>query len=181
MKIGDVVTLYKKGVSIEKNNPTSNKSTYRYLRCSEVDNGLISGSDVSYIKDITDDLKPFICNKGDLLISRFGSVNYSYVVEEDNYIVPNPHFYIFRFDTTKVDTYYMASVLIKELGKIKPVGGRNIVIRHFSDINTINNMDIELPSIEDQKRLGEVYQEHLNRIKELTNELNKEKEKLTSF
>ena len=181
MKIGDVVTFYKKGISIKMDQLTSDKRPYRYLRCSEVENCIIADSDITYIKEMTDDLKPFICKKGDLLVPKYGSNDYSYVVEEDDYIVPNPSFYIIRFDTTKVDPYYMASVLIKELGKIKPVEGRDIVIRHFCDIKTINEMDIELPSIEEQKRIGKVYRKNISRIKELASQLDEEKEKLKNL
>lgn len=120
--------------------------------------------------------------KEDVLLSRVTSPVNAAIYEHESDVEAYAHnnIYILRADITKVDPYYLCAFFNSNLGaevlRRKGLGSHMPVI----SIKDLRELEIPLPSLEEQQEVAEQFNERCERIKQLKEELKDERRKVTN-
>jgi len=153
----------------------------KYLMLSDISDGLID-DELHNITEIDASLENYIINENNLILSKIGSpFKVAILNNRDSKILANGNLYILKVDETKANPYYIQAFLQSDLGqKVLESKAKGV---QFSSISKGDLLDIEipLPPIEEQNRIGESLKNSLNQIVDLSKKLKKEKIKIASL
>lgn len=145
-----------------------------YLKLGDINDGII-GNNLTNLTKLDSKTKNQWLRTGDLVISKNGAPFKIAVADipEDRKVLANGNLYILRLDPEKADPYYVAAFLASEDGK--EVMGREVVGTAIPNLplSNLKRMQIALPPLEEQKRIGELYRARLDEIEMLRIKLEK--------
>lgn len=176
MKLNEISSVKTGLVLTRKEDKTGGSGIeYRQLNLRSVmDNGTIGFSELTpfYAKEkLTDN---YLTMPGDVIVKTSEPYTAVYITEEYSGLVIPSHFVIVRVDTTKVLPEYIAWYLNKD--RIKKDFGMTCrgVLKQIKP-STISETEIELPSMERQKQVVDLYNLSQKELR-LMDELRKKKE-----
>jgi type I restriction enzyme, S subunit len=141
----------------------SNKGKVHLLRTTDITSGLINWATVPYCQNIPENLEKYLLKKGDIVISRAGSIGVSYLMENTpkavfasylirfNPLINNKYLYLFL-----KSPFYWNEVYEKSSG----IALQNINATKLSNIN------IPLPPLSEQKRIVKKLESMFGKIAE---------------
>lgn len=145
-----------------------------YLRLSNISDGII-GDDLAHLSDLDPKTEKQWLRTGDLVISKNGAPFKVAVADipEGKKVLVNGNLYIIRLDPEKADPYYVAAFLASDDGK--EVMSREVVGTSIPNLPQANlkRMQIALPPLDEQRRIGELYRARLDEIEMLRIKLEK--------
>ena len=166
--------------SSELDNITSEEKTNNsFVRIKNIENGLFTG-DMIYLTKIDDKYKKYCINDNNLVISKIGKPYKVCVakVEKGQNLLASGNLFILKLDLDKVDPYYLASYLSSDKGtKLLDDITAGSVIPSLV-MSQFRALEIDVPSMDEQIRIGKIYLDTVNKIKELQNMLQDEIESL---
>ena len=155
------------------------KTNNEYLKIGNIDNGLITG-DMIYLTILEERFEKYCVRNNNLVITKTGFPQKVLVaqVEEGRNILASGNFFILELDLNQVNPFYLAAYFNSDEGKKKLL---EVSVGQF--IATINTskfraLEIDLPELEEQKKIGKEYLNTVNKIAELKSELTANIEKL---
>lgn len=176
--IGDIALAIERGAGYRASElddmATLEDTGMSYLKLGDICDGIIGGN-LSHLGKLDPKTQKQWLRTGDLVISKNGAPFKVAVadVPEDRKVLANGNLYIIRLDPSKADPYYVAAFLASEDGK--EVMNRETVGTAIPNLPLANlrRMQISLPPLEKQKRIGELYHARLDEIEVLRIKLEK--------
>lgn len=145
-----------------------------YLRLSDISDGII-GNNLPHLTELDPKTEKQWLRTGDLVISKNGAPFKIAVADipADKKVLANGNLYIIRLDSEKADPYYVAAFLSSEDGK--EIMSREVVGTRIPNLpqKNLKRMQISLPSMDEQRRIGEMYRASLDEIEMLRIKLDK--------
>lgn len=183
--LGDVATAIDRGILLPASKldelATTEETRCRYLKLSDIEDGII-GNDLTRLREIDPKAERHCLRNGDLVVSKNGSPFKVAVAETDDEtkIAVNGNAYIVRLDPQKADPYYVAAFLVSEDGKATMAREATGTTVPGLPLANLRRMEIPLPSLAEQQRIGETYRRSLDRIRELRRKLESAREHAAS-
>ena len=149
-----------------------NDKPCEYLRLADIGDGVIAENCVEIVFD-SRRFKNYQIKNGDIVLSQ-AERNYKVVCAEnmDNRtLVVSANLIRIELDTDKADPYYIAAYLSSEEGRKNLSGYYKGKILKLINIKELKECRIPLPPMEEQKKTGEKYRHHLERIRALKAEI----------
>ena len=158
---------------------TRDETNIHFLKTSDIQDGLIVGplQSLSYIED---NFERYCIKNNSLVISKTGFPYKVAIasVPDDEKILANANLYVVELDEKKVDPYYLKAFLESEEGQSRlrsiTVGATVLSI----GVKDLKAMRILLPSMEEQKRIGQRCKAVLEEIARLKGQLEQSKKRL---
>ena len=154
----------------------------QYLSLSNVRDGLIDSS-LPYLKGIDEKDKKYCVNNHSIILSKNG---YPYKiavaeVKDTQTIMANGNLYLIELNEKKIDPYYLAAYLnsFQGIGALKNITV-GVSIPNIG-VEQLKNLVIPLPSLEEQKKIGEEYIKVRDEIALLQLKLEKAKDRLSQI
>lgn len=162
------------------NMSTQDETNIHFLKTSDIQDGIIVGplQSLSYIED---NFEKYCIKNNSLIISKIGFPYKVAVVpvSDDEKILANANLYVVELDEKKVDPYYLKAFLESEEGQSRfrsiTVGASVLSI----GVKDLKAMRIPLPSMEEQKKIGQRCKEVLDEIAQLKAQLEQATKRLS--
>lgn len=159
---------------------TQDETNIHFLKTSDIQNGIIVGplQSLSYIED---NFEKYCIKNNSLIISKIGFPYKVAVVSvaDDEKILANANLYVVELDEKKVDPYYLKAFLESEEGQSRfrsiTVGASVLSI----GVKDLKAMRIPLPSMEEQKKIGQRCKDVLDEITQLKEQLEQATKRLS--
>lgn len=159
---------------------TQGETNIHFLKTSDIQDGIIVGplQSLSYIED---NFEKYCIKNNSLIISKIGFPYKVAVVpvSDDEKILANANLYVVELDEKKVDPYYLKAFLESEEGQSRfrsiTVGASVLSI----GVKDLKAMRIPLPSMEEQKKIGQRCKEVLDEIAQLKAQLEQATKRLS--
>lgn len=154
---------------------TSNEPTGKYyMRLGDIQNGMISDKLTPTSAKLEDYDRYWLKNE-DVLLSKLGTPDFKTAIVEiegDEHILPIGNIYILRPDKAKIEPYYLKYYLDSRIGReiINSLVTGDSVVMLTAD--SLKKMEIAVPKMELQKRIGLKYKDALDRVRRAQKELN---------
>ena len=159
---------------------TQDDSNIHFLRTSDIQDGMIVGPLLS-LSHIKDNFEKYCLGNNSLVISKVG-FPYKVVVAsvaDDEKLLANANLYVVELDTEKVDPYYLKAFFESEEGQSR---FRNITVGATIPsigIKDLKALRIPLPSMEEQKKIGQRCRDDLDEIARLKEQLEQARRQLS--
>lgn len=159
---------------------TQDDSNIHFLRTSDIQDGMIVGPLLS-LSHIKDNFEKYCIGNNSLVISKVG-FPYKVVVAsvaDDEKLLANANLYVVELDTEKVDPYYLKAFFESEEGQSR---FRNITVGATIPsigIKDLKALRIPLPSMEEQKKIGQRCRDVLDEIARLKEQLEQARRQLS--
>ena len=155
------------------------QTPYEYLKIGNIENGLITG-EPTYLKSIDDKLMKYCIQNNNLVITKTGLPHKLFVAQNvnDRYIIANGNLFFIELDLDKVDPFYLASYLNSDKGKIQLMDASCGELLPSMNVSKFKAMEIPLPDMDEQHRIGKIYQDILQNIEKYNQQLALEIDKL---
>lgn len=158
---------------------TQEETNIHFLRTSDLQDGMIVGQlqSLSYIKE---NFEKYCIKNNSLVISKVG-FPYKVVVAsvaDGEKLLANANLYVVELDTEKADPYYLKAFFESEEGQSRFRGitvGATIPSIGVKDLKA---MSIPLPSMEEQRKIGQQCRDVLDEIAQLKEQLEMAKKRL---
>ena len=156
---------------------TDEETGIRYVNVNHLSDGMIE-EDLPCLKSIDNRYRRYCLKNNDLLISKQGWKVAVGKVKEDEVILVTNNFYILDIDETKANPYYIQAFLESVQGKklLKSISSGSA--REFVAANDLENIEIPLPSLEEQQIIADSFTAAQDTVRILRNRINKAREKL---
>lgn len=159
---------------------TQDETNIHFLRTSDIQDGMIVSplQSLSYIRE---NFEKYCINNNSLVISKVGfpyKVAVASVADGDK-LLANANLYVVELDMEKVDPYYLKAFFESEEGQSRfrsITVGATIPSIGVKDLKSIN---IPLPSMEEQRKIGQRCKDVLDEIARLKERLEQAKKRLT--
>jgi len=159
---------------------TQDETNIHFLKTSDIQDGIIVGplQSLSYIED---NFEKYCIKNNSLIISKIGFPYKVAVVpvSDDEKILANANLYVVELDEKQVDPYYLKAFLESEEGQSRfrsiTVGASVLSI----GVKDLKAMRIPLPSMEEQKKIGQRCKEVLDEIAQLKAQLEQATKRLS--
>lgn len=159
---------------------TQGETNIHFLKTSDIQDGIIVGplQSLSYIED---NFEKYCIKNNSLIISKIGFPYKVAVVpvSDDEKILANANLYVVELNEKKVDPYYLKAFLESEEGQSRfrsiTVGASVLSI----GVKDLKAMRIPLPSMEEQKKIGQRCKEVLDEIAQLKEQLEQATKRLS--
>lgn len=159
---------------------TQDETNLHFLKTSDIQDGIIVGplQSLSYIED---NFEKYCIKNNSIVISKIGFPYKVAVVpvSDDEKILANANLYVVELDEKKVDPYYLKAFLESEEGQSRfrsiTVGASVLSI----GVKDLKAMRIPLPSMEEQKKIGQRCKEVLDEIAQLKAQLEQATKRLS--
>ncbi|MDO4701966.1 MAG: N-6 DNA methylase [Erysipelotrichaceae bacterium] len=164
---------------------TEEATSYKFITLANVNDGYLSTEEnCQYLTKIPEKWESYCVKNNSLLISKLGSSTFKSAVvnlKDNETLVVAGNFFIIELEEDKIDPFYLQAFLMSDLGvnalnHIK--SGTHI---YTMSIDRLSNMDIPLPSLEVQKKIGKVYKDTVEELIVLNKQLEKNKNKLNAI
>jgi len=173
-KIEDVCTDPQYGYTTK----ASQYGDLKLLRTTDITSGKINWEKVPYCTKNPDDIEKYKLNDGDIVISRAGSVGFSYLIQKPETAIFASYLIRFKplinkryFRYFLNSPFYWNSISEKKLGIAVP----NV------NANRLKSIIIPLPPINEQNRIVEKIEELFSELDKATEDLQKTKEQLKIY
>ena len=181
IKIGEAVLTKRKGRTLKKEEIEQRvcyaETDNLYVKPNCVENGIINSS-VTFLKDIPQCFSGNVAKKNEILIPTIGFPNKIIVLNSEKIkLLPNSIFYILKLDEDILNPFYLASLLNSNKEKSKIEAMYKGLQTHIY-IDELLDYEIPLLSLEEQNKIGRLYIEYNNNIKETMKKIEIESEKL---
>ncbi len=156
---------------------TTEQTNIHYINVNNLNDGMID-EDLPCLKSIDNRYKRYCLKNNNLLISKLGwKVAVGRVKDDEQILVAN-NFYILEIDETKANPYYIQAFLESVQGKklLKSISSGSA--REFIAANDLENLEIPLPTLEEQKVIADSFIAAQDTVRILRNRINKAREKL---
>lgn len=159
--IGEVCTKPQYGYTTS----SIEKGDLQFLRTTDITSGKIDWATVPYCKENPEDIAKYKLHKGDIVISRAGSIGVSYLIDNE----PNAVFasYLIRFKPTEIIVGKYLKYFLGSSKYWQAISDNKIGIA-VPNVNApkLQSISLNLPPLNEQKRIVE-------KIEELFSELDK--------
>lgn len=187
-KLGDIMAL-KRGVPLSANMldalVANEPTNIKLLTNSNIHNGMVLGELISF-KELDKKIVRYVLQNHDLVIAKsmsLGNAPYKFVVidleelkdeqicQGDLQILPSANMFVLELNESLVDPYYLQAFLESEQGNacLKSITVGTAVATF--KVDDLKNLEIPLPSMAVQKKIGREYKEAQNRVKRLKKKL----------
>lgn len=169
VRFGDVITSITRGSQIKSEELDAYKSKYptdyRYVTISNVNNGMLEIEGVGqFLTEIPQKLSKFVIEKDSIILSKMASPTFkSAVVDNPGLpLVATSNLYVIRVNTSKVNPYYIQAFFDSKMGEdvLNRVAAGSVV--KTISLDAIKNLEIPLPSLDEQNRIAAKYLEILD-------------------
>ena len=162
-KLGDVAEIFR-GKAISKKDPTGNIAV---VNISNMGDYKVMYDDLEHIDEEPRKVTNYVLKSGDILIPARGTSVRTAIFEEQSYTcIASSNVIVIRPDQNKLLTAYLKMFLDSPMG-IKLLTamqqGATIISISYKDLK---EMEVPAPSIEEQKKLADEYEEELERYHE---------------
>ena len=175
VQIGDVSTEPQYGYTTK----AINEGRIKLLRTTDITKGKVDWDKVPYCKDEPEDIEKYLIKDGDIVISRAGSIGFSYLIENppDNVVFAS---YLIRFKpfiNRKYFKYFLNSQIYWNQVEEKETG---IAIPNIN-ATKLKNMFFVLSPLPEQEKIVEILEEAFNKIDAGVEKLKKMKKLLSLY
>lgn len=182
VEFGSIIKRITRGAQIKAKDldhmVSDEETPYQYLMLKNIQSGIVD--DLPYLKYIEDRLDNYCIKDKSLIISKNGLPFKVAVVSvpEGKKVLANANLYVIEIDEKKADVYYLDALFNSKQGE--ELLNRLAVGAAMPNIpvQLIKKMIIPLPSLDEQKRIGEEYQIREDKVKKLMVKLDEAKEEL---
>ena len=147
------------------------KTDYQYLLLSDINEGTIA-AELNYLTKVDNILSSNIIKENNLVLSKMGlPFKVAVLDKRKESIIATGNMYIIEIDENKVDPYYLQAFLLSDEGQ-QTLGLESAGV-HFSSLgrNALMNLQVPLPPLAEQKKIGQELKESLSRLASLDKEL----------
>lgn len=148
---------------LEVNEP----SAYRYLRISDIQDGLLSDS-LPHLSSLPEGSEKYLAYTGDIIVAKTGNPAKTAVVDSKNSgILITGNLYILRMDPSETDPYYLTAYLSGETGQklLNEISGGS-TIKTIS-VAALKKLPVPVQDAAVQQETARKYREKLEQISEL--------------
>ena len=159
------------------------ETSYIYLSLSDINDGLIDFENIeNYLKEIPKNQEKFFIKNNSILLSKYGSSPKLAIAQipYDKKVIPSGNFIIIEVDEEKLNPWYLISYFSSDFGSEKLKETYTEAKNDTISIRKLENIEIPVPPIKEQEKIGKQYRESLKKIedmkKKLKNEIQNSKE-----
>lgn len=158
------------------------REEYQIVNITNITDGNID-SDLTKIYPDTDKMDKYLLQDKDLLVSSKGTLSKFAVVEIKNNekYIPSGNFTILRLDTNIINPYYLKIFFESNKGTAIINSIKSGGILPAINLSQFKEINVPVPSIEEQNRIVNRYLAKTDEIKMIKNKLNKLEENLTDI
>lgn len=158
------------------------REEYQIVNITNITDGNID-SDLTKIYPDTDKMDKYLLQDKDLLVSSKGTLSKFAVVEIKNNekYIPSGNFTILRLDTNSINPYYLKIFFESNKGTAIINSIKSGGILPAINLSQFKEINVPVPSIEEQNRIVNRYLAKTDEIKMIKNKLNKLEENLTDI
>lgn len=158
------------------------REEYQIVNITNITDGNID-SDLTKIYPDTDKMDKYLLQDKDLLVSSKGTLSKFAVVEIKNNekYIPSGNFTILRLDTNFINPYYLKIFFESNKGTAIINSIKSGGILPAINLSQFKEINVPVPSIEEQNRIVNRYLAKTDEIKMIKNKLNKLEENLTDI
>lgn len=173
--LGDIVKEIIRGIQMNAADfdrlEVKEKSAYRYLRISDIQDGLVSDS-LPYLSSIPEGSEKYRAFKGDIIVAKTGNPAKTAVIDSKNDgILITGNLYIIRTSRSSVNPYYLTAYLSGNTGQklLTEISGGS-TIKTIS-VAALRKLPVPVQDEAVQQETAEKYREKLDEISELRRKL----------
>ena len=159
------------------------ETPYIYLSLSDINDGLIEFENIeNYLKEIPKNQEKFFIKNNSILLSKYGSSPKLAIAQipDNKKVIPSGNFIIIEVDEEKLNPWYLMSYFSSGFGSEKLKETYTEAKNDTISIRKLENIEIPVPPIKEQEKIGKQYRESLKKIedmkKKLKNEIQNSKE-----
>lgn len=154
---------------------TDEKSQNIYLSISDINDGLIDFENIeTYLKKVPESQEKFCLKNNSILLSKYRSSPKLAVAQIPNNmkVIPSGNFIIIEVNEEKLNPWYLTAFFSSPFGSQKLIE----VSANYSTLSVkkIEDITLQLPSIEKQEEIGKKYRESLKKIEDIKKKLKDE-------
>lgn len=154
---------------------TDEKSQNIYLSISDISDGLIDFENIeTYLKKVPESQEKFCLKNNSILLSKYRSSPKLAVAQIPNNmkVIPSGNFIIIEVNEEKLNPWYLTAFFSSPFGSQKLIE----VSANYSTLSVkkIEDITLQLPSIEKQEEIGKKYRESLKKIEDIKKKLKDE-------
>lgn len=184
VEFGSVVKNITRGTQLKADDLNEKKSSqptpYKYLMLSNLNDGIISIDDEQYLKEIPKNLKKYCVKNNSIVFTRTGMPIKSAIaqIESNTEVLATGNLLVVELDEEKANPFYIQAFFASEIGTalIRSICGGSVL--PTISLDKLKKQIIPLPSIEEQKVIGNKYTAAMNEVIILKRKLAKSVEKM---
>ena len=166
---GDIIKEVRRGAQISgadlDANSSQDQTNIQYLMLSNIKNGLID-DDLPYLKSLDKKYDKFCLHTNDMIISKIGTPTKIAIAEVKGKtkIVANGNLYIVSIDESKANPFYVKAFLESEIGASLLCAQMVGSVMPSISLDRLKSVMIPMLPIEEQNRLGTMYQAKIDSL-----------------
>lgn len=188
MKLKQVCKDIYRGYQISSNEikqfseKTNNIEEYKIVNITNINDGKID-SNLTKIYPDTDKMDKYLLQEKNLLVSSKGTLSKFAVVEikDNEKFIPSGNFTVLRLNTNIINPYYLKIFFESNKGTTIINSIKSGGVLPAINLNQFKEINIPVPSLEEQNRIVDNYLSKITEIKMLKNNLKKLEENLYNF
>lgn len=179
VEFGTLISKITRGLQLRASELDDLKSTdktpYRHLMLSNIQNGIISFDDgTQYLTHLPDRFEKYCIQNNSIVLSKIGTQGFKSAVvkvDDDCKLLVNGNLFVIEIDETKANPYYIQAFISSDVGvTLLDSIYTGTLIRSLS-VSSLEKMVIPLPSMEKQQQIADKYLQMLNEVTRLNEEL----------